>query len=104
MPSKPKKKPVLAGDAYIYGDSLRNIGGGLTGSATLGNTRLDAGVNTAGGMDIGVTQKVKNAFTLNASLNSDGGYNVGAKLGIPIGGGAGKPAARKKVNIPKNGK
>ena len=96
----PKKKPVLTGDAYIYGDSLRNIGGGLTGSATLGDTRLDAGVNTAGGMDIGVTQKIKKMFTLNAGLNSDGGYNVGARLGIPLGGAA-KPAPRKKVNIPK---
>ena len=96
----PKKKPVLTGDAYIYGDSLRNIGGGLTGSATLGDTRLDAGVNSSGGMDIGVTQKIKKMFTLNAGLNSDGGYNVGARLGIPLGGAA-KPAPRKKVNIPK---
>ena len=97
----PKKKPVLTGDAYIYGDSPRNIGGGLTGSASIGDTRLDAGVNTAGGMDIGVTQKIKKMFTLNAGLNSDGGYNVGAKLGIPLGSGAGKPAPRRKVNIPK---
>ena len=97
----PKKKPVLTGDAYIYGDSPRNIGGSLTGSASIGDTRLDAGVNTVGGMDIGVTQKIKKMFTLNAGLNSDGGYNVGAKLGIPLGSGAGKPAPRRKVNIPK---
>ena len=96
----PKKKPVLTGDAYIYGDSLRNIGGGLTGSASIGDTRLDAGVNSSGGRDIGVTQKIKKMFTLNAGLNSDGGYNVGARLGIPLGGAA-KPAPRKKVNIPK---
>ena len=97
----PKKKPVLTGDAYIYGDSPRNIGGGLTGSASIGETRLDAGVNSSGDMDIGVTQKIKKMFTLNAGLNSDGGYNVGAKLGIPLGSGAGKPAPRRKVNIPK---
>lgn len=97
----PKKKPVLTGDAYIYGDSPRNIGGGLTGSASIGDTRLDAGVNSSGDMDIGVTQKIKKMFTLNAGLNSDGGYNVGARLGIPLGRGAGKPAPRRKVNIPK---
>lgn len=97
----PKKKPILTGDAYIYGDSLSNIGGSLTGSATIGNTRLDAGVNSSGSMDIGVTQKIKKMFTLNTGLSSDGSYNVGARLAIPLGSGAGKPVPRRKVNIPK---
>ena len=86
--SPPKKPITTSGNMYASGEG-RNIFAGASGSINRGNTSVSGNINMGPGgyrsADVGVTQRIKNNLTVNASVGSGRSYNVGVNASIPIG-------------------
>lgn len=85
--NNPPKKITTSGNLYASGVG-RNIDAGASGSLNRGNTSLSGSVNVGPGYrsaDVGVTHRIKNNLSVNASVGSGRSYNVGVNASIPIG-------------------